>query len=158
MAEPLTVRVFSLFYIPLVMTSLLEILVQPIGSAALSRMADPLASLAVWPVVYGVLIVMMSAGFAFTEVAVVLLDQPGSVQPLQRFAVKLALTVVGLLLIMNMTPLAGIWFGSVVGLPPELIPAARMGLWIGLLAPATHRPRKLVQRCPAPQPQDARHH
>ncbi len=134
-AQPLTLRSFSSFYIPLVMTSLLAILVQPIGSAALSRMPDPLASLAVWPVVYGVLIVMMSAGLAFTEVTVVLLDQPGSVQPLQRFAVKLALTVVGLLLIMNITPLAQIWFGSVVGLPPELIPAARAGLWIGLLAP-----------------------
>lgn len=136
LAEPLTLRVFSAFYIPLVLTSLLQILVQPIGSAALSRMPDPLASLAVWPVVYGVLIVLMSAGFAFTEVVIVLLDQPGAVRPLQRFALGLASVVAGILLIMNLTPLAGLWFGRVVALPPALIPLAQMGLWIGLLAPA----------------------
>jgi hypothetical protein len=134
-AEPLTLGSFVSFYVPLVMTSLLAILVQPIGSAALSRMPDPLASLAVWPVVYGVLIVMMSAGLAFTEVTVVLLDRPGAVKPLQRFAVQLALSVVGLLLIMNITPLAQIWFGRVVSLPLELIPMARAGLWIAMLAP-----------------------
>ncbi len=134
-ADPLTLRSFVSFYVPLVMTSLLAILVQPMGSAALSRMPDPLASLAVWPVVYGVLIVMMSAGFAFTEVTVVLLEKPDAVKPLQRFAVTLALVVVGLLLIMNITPLAQLWFGRVVSLPAELIPMARAGLWIAMLAP-----------------------
>jgi len=57
-AETLTLRLFVSFYVPLVMTSLLSILVQPIGSMALSRMPDPLSALAVWPVVYGVLIVL----------------------------------------------------------------------------------------------------
>ncbi len=134
-ADPLRLPSFVSFYVPLVMTSLLAILVQPMGSAALSRMPNPLASLAVWPVVYGVLIVMMSAGLAFTEVTVVLLEKPGAVKPLQRFAVRLALIVVGLLLIMNITPLARLWFGRVVSLPAELIPMARAGLWIAMLAP-----------------------
>ncbi len=35
---PLTWQVFSAFYFPLVMTSLLSLLANPIGSAALSRM------------------------------------------------------------------------------------------------------------------------
>ncbi|NTV72533.1 MAG: AAA family ATPase, partial [Azonexaceae bacterium] len=45
----ITLRSFLDFYIPLAMTSLLFLLAQPIGSAALSRMPNALASLAVWP-------------------------------------------------------------------------------------------------------------
>jgi O-antigen/teichoic acid export membrane protein len=48
-------RSFLRFYIPLALTSLLTLLVQPIGSAALSRMPGALESLAVWPVVSGLL-------------------------------------------------------------------------------------------------------
>src|SRR5690606_31446676 len=53
LAEPLTLRYFLGFYIPLAMTSLLTFFANPIGSAALSRMPDALDSLAVWPVVTG---------------------------------------------------------------------------------------------------------
>jgi len=44
-------RAFLDFYIPLAMTSLLFLLAQPMGSAAISRMPMALESLAVWPVV-----------------------------------------------------------------------------------------------------------
>ena len=61
---------------------------------------------------------------------------PGAARPLQRFALRLALVVAGILFVVNVTPLAGLWFGRVVALPPALIPLAQVGLWIGLLAPA----------------------
>lgn len=132
---PLTLSSFTNFYLPLVMTSLMQILVQPLGIAALSRMPDPLNSLAVWPVVYGLLIVFMSSGIAYTEVVVILLEEPHAAVGLQRFAVKLALVLTGALFLLNATPLAAIWFGQVLALPPELISVAQLGLWIGLLVP-----------------------
>lgn len=45
-AEPaLTLREFVAFYVPLSLTSLLTLLINPLGSAALSRMPDPVISL-----------------------------------------------------------------------------------------------------------------
>lgn len=133
---PLTLRTFLAFYLPLVMTSLLQIMVQPIGSAALSRMPDPLHSLAVWTVVYGLLIMLMSVGIAYTEVVVVLLDEPGAAESLRRFALGLSGIMAVILLLINLTPLAGIWFREVAALPPDLVEPARRSLWFGLLIPS----------------------
>ena len=134
-AEPVTLRMFALFYVPLVMTSLLQILVQPIGTAALSRMPDPLTSLAVWPVVYGLLIFLMSTGIAFTEVVVIMLEEPRASGALQRFATLLAVTLSGILLLIAATPLADVWFGRIVALPADLVAMAHQAVWFCLLVP-----------------------
>ena len=134
-AERLTRASLSRFFVPLVMTSLLGILVQPIITAALSRMPNPLESLAVWPVVYGVLIVMGSAGLAYIEAVIVLLEEPNSQESLHRFTRRLGLVLMTILLVMNLTPLAGIWFRYVAGLPEGLIEIARQTLWLALPSP-----------------------
>jgi hypothetical protein len=131
----ITLRAFSKFYVPLVMTSLLMILVQPMGTAALSRMDRPLESLAVWPVIYSLIILWSSAGTAFTEAVVILLEQPRSVTALHNFTLRMATISVGLLLLMNVTPLADLWFANVAALPPEMAPTANWSLWVGLLLP-----------------------
>jgi hypothetical protein len=131
----LTIRSFARFYMPLVATSLLMILVQPMGAAALSRMPDPLASLAVWPVVYGLIILWSSAGYAYTEAVVVLLEEPQAVTPLHKFTLRAGGTIVALLLIMNLTPLADQWFTYFAALPDELLAAAGWALWIALPLP-----------------------
>lgn len=135
-ADVLTPSSFLHFYVPLVMTSLLQVVVQPITTAALSRMPDPLETLAIWPVVFGLLIIWMSAGMAYTEAVVVLLDEPNSTASLQRFTSWLAWITSGLLLLMVMTPLADLWFRHVAALPPTLAEPARLALWIGVLLPA----------------------
>ncbi len=132
---PVTLTGFTRFYVPLVMTSLLMILVQPIGAAGLSRMANPLQSLAVWPVVYSLLNLWTSAGTAFTEAVVVLLEQPRAVTALHNFTIRMGSLMVGLLLVMNATPLAKLWFEYVAALPPELSPTANWALWVALLMP-----------------------
>ncbi len=135
--EPaLTWRAFSDFYIPLAMTSLLLLLVQPLGSAALSRMPQALNSLAVWPVLNGMLFMMRSLGFAFNEVVVATMDEPGSVRSLRRFAGLIAGGVTAVGLLVAFTPLADFWFITVSGLPDELVTLARNGLWVALLWPA----------------------
>jgi hypothetical protein len=127
---------FFSFYIPLAMTSLLLLLVQPLGSAALSRMPFALESLAAWPVVNGFLFMFRSLGFAYNEVVVALMDQPGAVSKLQKFMTYLACGITGLLLIVAATPLSNFWFVTVSGLAPDLAEIAKNGLWIGLLWPA----------------------
>ncbi len=133
--QPLTFRTFIDFYTPLAMTSLLSLLVQPVGSAALSRMPDALESLAVWPVVSGLIFMLRSLGFAYNEVVVAMLDEPRAVYNLRRFAALLAALTTVLLLIIAVTPLAGFWFGRVSALTPPLAKLAHWGLWIALPMP-----------------------
>jgi hypothetical protein len=135
-AEPLTLRSFLDFYIPLAMTSLLTLLANPIGSAAISRMPDALASLAVWPVVTGLIFMLRSLGVAFNEVVVALLDEPLSARSLQRFTLLLSTTTTVILLLVAGTPLSGVWFQQVSALSPNLAQMARLGLWLALPLPA----------------------
>jgi hypothetical protein len=132
---PLTLRPFLDFYIPLVLTSLLTLMVQPIGSAALSRMPQALASLAVWPVVSGMIFMLRSLGIAYNEVVVALLDEPGSTGGLRRFTGLLGGGTTLIHLAITGTPLAGLWFGVVSGLSPDLAALAATGLWIALPLP-----------------------
>jgi hypothetical protein len=133
--DPITLRGFLDFYIPLAMTSLLTLLVQPLGSAALSRMPEALPSLAAWPVVSGLVFMLRSMGMAYNEVVVALLDEPLSTRSLRRFTVILTGIATLLLLIITATPLADIWFRQLQGLSPRLADLALAGMWIALPMP-----------------------
>ena len=133
--QPLTWRAFYDFYIPLAMTSLIFLLAQPIGSAAISRMPNALASLAVWPVVSGLIFMFRSPGVAYNEVVVALMDQPRSYTNLRRFTSWLALLTFLALLLVTATPISTWWFVSFSALPPELAELARTSLWLALPLP-----------------------
>ena len=134
--DVLTRQAFTRFYLPLAVTSLLDLLMQPIGAAALSRMPRALDSLAAWPALAGLVFMSESFGIAFNEVMVALLGEPGSLRPLRRFAVGLMLVTTGVLALVVATPLAPFWFGRIGGLAPTLASLARMGLWFALPMPA----------------------
>jgi hypothetical protein len=132
----LTWRTFFAFYIPLALTSLLGMLMQPIGSAGLSRMPNALESLAVWPVVSGLVFMFRSVGMAYNEVVVALLDHPQSSRNLWRFSVVLMAATSGLLLVIAATPLSRFWFQTLSGLTPSLTNLARTAIWFALPLPA----------------------
>ncbi len=131
----LTYRAFAAFYLPLVMTSLLTLLILPMGSAALSRMPRALESLAVWPVVSGFIFMLRSMGVAFNEVVVALLDEPLSTKPLRRYTIILTVSTTSALLLIALTPLSRLWLVNISALSPTLFVLARNGLWIGVLLP-----------------------
>ncbi|MBP1701137.1 MAG: hypothetical protein H6Q38_244 [Chloroflexi bacterium] len=133
---PLTWQAFRKFYVPLATTSLLMLLANPIGSAAISRMPQALNSLAVWPVVTGLIFMLRSLGIAYNEVVVALLDEPHSSLSLQRFAWILSIINTLILFLVAATPLSILWFGRISGLPPELAEMARIGLLFALPLPA----------------------
>jgi len=133
---PLTWSVFWPFYIPLVMTSLLTLLANPIGSAALSRMPRALESLAVWPVITGVIFLLRSLGIAYNEVVVALLDTPRSFTNLRQFAFILSTATTVALLLFVATPFANFWFETLSALPPKLAIMGISALWLALPLPA----------------------
>lgn len=133
--ERLTLQAFISFYSPLAATSLLMLSVQPACSAALSRMPGALASLAVWPVVGGLMFTLRSLGHAFQEVVVALLDEPGADREIRKFAWGLTLLTTSLLTLLASTALSMIWFVGVSGLTPELGDLAGAAIWFGILLP-----------------------
>jgi hypothetical protein len=131
----LTLRSFLNFYIPLAMTSLLFLFSQPMGSAALSRMPLPLESLAIWPVVSGLVYMFRSLGVAYNEVVVALLDQPRSYPNLQRFTWWLSGASTAALFLRAVTPLSILWFERLSALNPQLSDMARLSLLFALPLP-----------------------
>ena len=135
-AQPLTRGSFLRFYAPLAVTPLFATLAWTVVSAGLSRMPRALDSLAVWPVLNGLVFTLRSLGFAFNEVVVVALDRFRPRAALVRFTLILMGSVTALLLLVAVTPLARFWFGVVSGLVPELAGLAERGLRIAIPMPA----------------------
>jgi hypothetical protein len=135
-APPLRGRLFAAFYVPLALTPVVVLVIQPVGTAAIGRMPEVLASLAVWPVVIGLAFVLQSVGIAYNEVVVALLQRPGARLALRRFAVTLAGIVTGIWTLLAFTPLSELWFQGVIGLSPELSAMAITGMAIALPVPA----------------------
>ena len=131
-AEPLTLKGFLRFYIPLALTSLMTFVWQPIGSAGLSRMPAPLDSLAVWPVVYGLTFMLRSLGMALNEVVVAMLDRTGSFGSLRRFTHTLALVLGAASILIAVSPLSMLWFNRVSALPLTLSELARVGFLLSM--------------------------
>lgn len=134
--EALTWRVMVNFCVPLILNSFILMVWQPIGSAALSRMPNPLMSLAVWPVVSGLSFLLRSPGIAMNEVVVALLDRKGSSHSLLRFSRWLAIATSALHLLLVATPLAFLYFNRLSALPSDLANVAKVGFWLALPLPA----------------------
>jgi hypothetical protein len=134
-APALTRRDFARFYTPLAMTSILTLASAPITSAGLGRMPRALDSLAVWPVLNGLVFTFRSLGFAVNEVVIALLDRPHAIPELRRFARNLAGAMSLALLVTAATPLARLWFSGVSALPGGLTDLACIALWLSFLIP-----------------------
>ncbi|MBG0787768.1 MAG: hypothetical protein H0S79_21980 [Anaerolineaceae bacterium] len=129
---PLTLKKFISFYLPLAMTSALWLLWQPFISAAISRMPNPLESLAVWSVISGLLFIFRSPGVAYNEVMVAMLEEANAKPALKKFARDIALGISAIILLFVFTPLSKLWLQFIAALPADLIPAGRVALGLAI--------------------------
>ena len=136
---------FARFYVPLALTPLMTLIVQPLGAAAMLRMPDAMDSLAAWSSVYGLVFITRSAGFAFNEVVVALVQRPAGLVVLRRFAWLLAGAATAVLVLLALTPLGELWFGRLSGLPGELPTFSAQALVVALLMPAIAVVQSLYQ-------------
>ena len=144
-AKPLSWKAFGTFYLPLVFTSFLTMIWQPVNSAAISRMPLSIDSLAVMPVVTGLAFMFRSFGMAFNEVVISQLGKPGSIPSLKRFGNLVFGATTLFFLLMIATPLAGFWFERVSALTPSLALLARRAVWLALPIPALSTLRSWYQ-------------
>lgn len=125
------------FYIPLALTTVLALGVQPLVTFFVGHGRLALESLAVLPVINALVFIFRSVGLAYQEVGIALMgnNQEGF-RPLRRFALSLGVFVAAGLGFIAWTPLGSIWFTSVAGLSPELASFALVPTRILVLVPA----------------------
>ena len=133
--QPFSYRTFLKFYVPLSLTSLIVLGARPIFTAAVSRMLDPLSSLAVLPVITSMTFLFRAGGVAYSEVVIAMLGKNGAFPALRKFAIGLTTIMTAGILLIAATPLGLIWFGRITGLSDDLLSLARAGLWFALLLP-----------------------
>jgi Na+-driven multidrug efflux pump len=121
----LSYREIAGFYYPLALTSLIGLTVQPMLTFFMGRAAQPVDSLAVFPVVQSLSFIFRSVGLAFQDTAIALMgDRHQHLAELERFGTALGLTASAGIFLVAYTPLAGFWFGTLSGLSPELTAVA----------------------------------
>jgi progressive ankylosis protein len=114
-------REIASFYYPLALTSFIGLTVHPLLTFFMGRSAFPVESLAVFPVVHALSFLFRSVGFSYQEAAIALLGRRCEhLRSLSRFGLMLGLGASGAMAAVAFTPLAGFWFETVSGLPPEL--------------------------------------
>ena len=143
-ASPATARPAALtmpaifrFYLPLAMTSLLALAVQPAVTFFVGQSRFALESLAVLPVIHGLTFLFRALGLSYQEVGIALFgDRWEQYRPIRNFGWALAASAAGGLGLIVFTPLAAVWFEGVSGLSPELAAFALLPAQILALLPA----------------------
>ena len=120
-----TYRAIATFYLPLALTSLIGLTIQPLLTFFMGRSVSPVESLAIYPVVHSLSFFFRSVGFAYQDAAIALIGERFEhYRELRRFCFTLgAVTTAGLALV-AFTPLFQLWFTVLSGLTPELTSCA----------------------------------
>ena len=135
---PLRYEEIIRFYIPLALTSMIGLGLLPMITLALGRGAQPIESLAIWPVVTSFVFLFRGVGLAWQEAVITLVgDRLEQYRPVLRFTLLLAGTTSLLLALVVITPFDEFWFGAVSDLQPELVEFALVPLAIMILLPAS---------------------
>ena len=134
--EKLTYKEIYNFYLPLALTSIIALGVQPLVIFFIGQSRFPIESLAVLPVLTSFVFIFRSIGLSYQEVGIALLSKyKGSYPVLKNFAVILGIISVATLALIAFTPLSDFWFKTVSGLSLELSHFAKIPLMIMILMP-----------------------
>ena len=136
-AAALTMPAIFRFYLPLALTSILAMAVQPAVTFFVGQSRSALESLAVLPVIHGLTFLFRALGLSYQEVGIALFGERWEqYRPIRNFGYLLAAVAAGGLGLIVFTPLAAVWFEGVSGLSPELAAFALAPAQILALLPA----------------------
>jgi len=133
---PLTYRAVAAFHLPLAGTATLTLLTQPLASFSLARLTLPTLSLAAWPVILFLTLIMRAGALALPEVIIALRKTAADHDPLRRFSLTLAAAGLFAMTALVLTPLADLYLVGLQNTTPEVAALARQGLLILLPMPA----------------------
>lgn len=135
--QPLSYREIWDYYLPLALTPFIALSIHPLVTFFLGKSRDPLESLAVMPVIYGLTFVFRAIGLSYQEVAIALLgENRDNYLKVRNFAVILGISTSACLSLIAFTPLSRIWFQDLSGLDDLLTNFATLPLQIMAIFPA----------------------
>ncbi|MDA3903175.1 MAG: hypothetical protein PF441_07000 [Desulfuromusa sp.] len=135
--QQLSYREIGDYYLPLALTPFIGLSIHPLVTFFLGKSRDPLESLAVMPVIYGLTFVFRAIGLSYQEVAIALLgENRDNYLKVRNFAVILGISTSTCLSLIAFTPLSRIWFQDLSGLNELLTNFAVLPLQIMAIFPA----------------------
>lgn len=136
-SQDLTLAGIAAFYFPLATMSILAMGIHPMLTFFVGRSRLALESLAILPVVHGLVFTFRAMGLSYQEVTIALMgDRAANYNRIRNFAAVLGVAVSAGLSLIVFTPLAGAWFQTVAGLPPELVKLALAPARLAAILPA----------------------
>jgi progressive ankylosis protein len=123
------------FHMPLAATSVLSLMAQPLIGAGLARMANPERNLAVWPVIFGILLIFRSPAFAVPEIVIALSKKPAFAAPIKKFSLMVALLSSAGMALLLALPIMEWSLIHLTGLAPELVGLTLAGLVASVAMP-----------------------
>ena len=118
------------FYFPLAMTSFITMANRPVLTAGISRAAEPLESLAVWPVIISFMFLFQGFPLSFQETAISLMKNRENIPKLRKFVIFLSSFTLMFYTAVIFSPLKNIVLKNVMGLKVELIELSMLPLII----------------------------
>ena len=119
--NPLSYKDIIEFYTPLAASSMLSLGIRPLVTFFMGRSRFAIESLAVFPVIYGLVAMFFTFGWSFQEACIALVGrQFEQFKRLKNFALGLGLFAAGGLFLIAFTPMGIGWFRDISGLSTEL--------------------------------------
>jgi Na+-driven multidrug efflux pump len=123
------------FHIPLAATSVITLLIRPFIERGLAGMPDATESLAAWPIVFSIMLIMRSGGMAYQEVVISLNKDKQHHEILKGFTLRLGIGLTALMTIFAFTPLINIYNEVVLDVPENLHHLILIGTQAGIIIP-----------------------
>jgi hypothetical protein len=116
----LTYRALFNFHWPLMMMSAMSIVAQPMVSTGLARAPFPTESLASWPTVWGLTMLISAMCQSLQEMTITFADSTDSLARIRRFGLTIGLIASALVAVLAFTPLGDWYFGQVIALKDDV--------------------------------------
>ena len=133
---PLTYRALLGFHMPLAGTAVLTLMTQPAVNLCLARLDQPTLTLAAWPVIFFLTLILRAGALALPEVIIALEKTGADHAPLRRFSFALAAAAFAAMLVLVSTPLGDLYLNGIQNTTPEIAELARFGLLLFIPMPA----------------------
>ena len=133
--KTLTYRDALKFHVPLAATSVITLLIRPVIERALAGMPDATQSLAAWPIIFSILLVVRSGALAYQEVVISLNQSPHHHHILRGFTLRLSLGLSAFMLIFAFTPLINFYNDVILAVPDNLRELVLVGTQVGIAIP-----------------------
>ena len=131
----LTYRAATRFHLPLAATSMVTLLIRPVIERGLASMPDATRSLAAWPVIFSIVLVLISGGMAYQEVVISLNTSVENHRILRGFTWRLGLALSVMMLLFVFTPLIHVYTNTLLNVPENLRELILVGSQAAILLP-----------------------